>query len=132
MHWMLTDAGASRQPRRRSASPVIQMAERPTLEPPPGPLAEDPHIAQAVEDLDVVMIRLAGLTREAREALDRLEARRGEPVLERGVYVGTQLVGYGLAIYAFLFDQLENPALLVAALGLIFFKRIVGGRPWRV
>jgi hypothetical protein len=107
-------------------------AERPTLENPTGPLAEDPHIAQAVEDLDVVMIRLAGLTREAREVMDRLEARRREPVLERSAYAGAQTVGYGLAVYALVFDQLENPALLVAALGLIFFKRIVGSRPWRV
>jgi hypothetical protein len=108
------------------------MAERPTLENPPGPLAEDPHVAQAVEDLDVVMIRLAGLTREAREVIDRLEARRRESVLERSAYAGAQLVGYGLAAYALMFDQLQNTALLVAALGLIFFKRIVGGRPWRV
>jgi len=40
--------------------------------------------------------------------------------------------GYGLAVYALMFDRLQNTALLVAALGLIFFKRIVGGRPWRV
>lgn len=132
MHWMLTDAGASRQPCRRSGSPVIQMAARPTLENPPRPLAEDPHIAQAVEDLDVVMIRLAGLTREAREVIDRLESRRRESVLERSAYAGAQLVGYGLAVYALMFDRLQNTALLVAALGLIFFKRIVEGRPWRV
>jgi hypothetical protein len=121
-----------RQSSRASVSAVTQMAERPTLENPPGPLTEDPHIAQAVEDLDVVMIRLAGLTREAREVIDRLEARRGESVLERSAYAGAQLVGYGLAVYALVFDQLQNTALLVAALGLIFFKRIVGGRPWRV
>jgi hypothetical protein len=108
------------------------MAEPPTLDNPPGPLADDPHLAQAVEDLDVVMIRLAGLTREAREVIDRLEAGRGESLLERSAYAGAQLVGYGLAVYALGFDQLQNPALLVAALGLIFFKRIVGGRPWRV
>jgi hypothetical protein len=113
-------------------SPVIHMAERPTLENPPGPLAEDPYIAQAAEDLDVVMIRLAGLTREAREVIDRLEARRREPVLERSAYAATQLAGYGLAVYALMFDRLQNTALLVAALGLVFFKRIIGGRPWRV
>jgi hypothetical protein len=108
------------------------MAERPTLENPPGPLAEDPHVAQAVDDLDVVMIRLAALTRDAREVIDRLEARRGESLLERSAYTGAQLGGYGLAVYALVFDQLQNPALLVAALGLIFFKRILGSRPWRV
>jgi hypothetical protein len=108
------------------------MAERPTLEPPPGPLAEDPYVARAVEDLDVVMIRLAGLTREAREVIERLEARRGESVLERSAYAGVQLAGYGLAVYALLVDQLQNMALLVAALGLVFFKRILGGRWWRV
>jgi hypothetical protein len=113
-------------------APVIQMAERPSLEPPPGPLAEDPYVAQAIEDLDVVMIRLAGLTREARELIERLEARRRESVLERSAYAGVQLAGYGLAVYALMFDQLQNTALIVAALGLIFFKRIVGGRRWRV
>jgi hypothetical protein len=115
-----------------SVSPVTQMAERPTLENPPGPLAEDPYVAQAVEDLDVVMVRLAGLTREAREVIDRLEARRRESVLERSAYAAAQLAGYCLAVYALMFDQLQNMALLVAALGLIFFRRIVGGRRWRV
>ena len=78
-----------------------------------------------------MMIRLAGLTREAREVIERLEARRRESVLERSAYAGAQLAGYGLAVYALMFDQLQNTALLVAALGLIFCKRIVGGRRWR-
>jgi hypothetical protein len=96
---------------------------------PPEALVNDPELAQALDDLDTVMIQVAALMRTARELIEGIEAHRRETLLERSTFAATQFAGYGLAIYALVFDQLQNVALLVAGVSLILFEHVVKGKP---
>jgi hypothetical protein len=96
----------------------------------PGALADDPALAEAIHDLDVVMIRLGALTRDARKLIMGLETRRRASVAERVAYFGVALLGVGLLSYSVFFDQLHNVGLAVAGIGFIFFRAAMRSKRW--
>ena len=96
----------------------------------PGALAEDPALAETIHDLDVVMIRLGALTRDARELIIGLETRRPASIAERAAYFGVALLGVGLVSYSVFFDQLNNVGLMVAGIGFILFRSAVRSKRW--
>jgi len=96
----------------------------------PGALAEDPAVAETIHDLDVVMIRLGALTRDARELIEGLETRRPVSRAERAVYAGVTVLGVGLVSYSIFFDQLHNVGLAVAGIGLVFFRHAMRSKRW--
>ena len=96
----------------------------------PGALADDPALAETIHDLDVVMIRLGALTRDARELIEGLETRRPASIAERAAYVGVALLGVGLLSYSVVFDRLHNVGLAVAGVGFIFFRQAMRSKRW--
>jgi hypothetical protein len=96
----------------------------------PGALDDDPALAEAVHDLDVMLIRLGALTRDARELIMRLETRRPASIAERAAYVGVALLGVGLVSYSVFVDQLHNVGLAVAGIGFIFFRPALRSKRW--
>ena len=96
----------------------------------PGALAQDPAVAETIHDLDVVMIRLGALTRDARELIEGLETRRPPSRGERLAYVGVTALGVGLVSYSVIVDQLHNVGLAVAGIGFIFFRQAVRSQRW--
>jgi hypothetical protein len=96
----------------------------------PGALADDPALAEAIHDLDVVMIRLGALTRDARKLIMGLETRRPASIAERGAYFGVALLGVGLVSYSVFLDQLHNLGLMVAGVGFILFRSAMRSKRW--
>ena len=96
----------------------------------PGALAQDPALAETIHDLDVVMIRLSALTRDARELIEGLETRRPASRAERVAYLGVTLLGVGLVSYSVVVDQLHNVGLAVAGIGFIFFRQAMRSKRW--
>jgi len=96
----------------------------------PGALAEDPAVAETIHDLDVVMIRLGALTRDARQLIEGLETRRPASRAERAAYAGVTLLGVGLVSYSIFFDQLHNVGLAVAGIGFVFFRQVMRSKRW--
>lgn len=115
---------------RHSADEASLAAERLEALMEPGALAEDPALAETIHDLDVVMIRLGALTRDARELIDGLETRRPGSRAERAAYLGATLLGVGLVSYSVVFDQLHNVGLAVAGIGFIFFRQAMRSKRW--
>ena len=96
----------------------------------PGALAGDPALAETIHDLDVVMIRLGALTRDARELIEGLETRRPASVAERAAYAGVALLGVGLLSYSVFVDRLHNVGLAVAGIGFILFRQAMRSKRW--
>lgn len=96
----------------------------------PGALADDPALAETIHDLDVVMIRLSALTRDARELIEGLETRRPASDAERAAYLGVTLLGVALVSYSVLVDQLHNIGLAVAGIGFVFFRQAMRSKRW--
>lgn len=96
----------------------------------PGSLAADPELAEAIHDLDVVMIRLGALTRDARELIMGLETRRPASLAERAAYFGVALLGVALVSYSVFFDHLHNVGLAVAGIGFIVFRPAMRSKRW--
>jgi hypothetical protein len=96
----------------------------------PGALADDPALAETIHDLDVVMIRLGALTRDARKLIEGLETRRHTSIAERAAYFGVTLFGVGLLSYSVFFDHLHNVGLAVAGMGLILLRPAIRSKRW--
>lgn len=96
----------------------------------PGALAQDPALAETIHDLDVVMIRLGALTRDARELIEGLETRRPASRAERAAYSAVTVLGVGLVSYSVVVDQLHNVGLAVAGIGFIFFRQAMRSKRW--
>lgn len=109
----------------------------------------------AIQELESVMWRVGVLTATAHELVEDMEEPGSEPsprpavlsdarelvkvidVHERerelwpphGWLSAAQVCGVLLGLYAIFFDRLTNVALLVAAVGLLFIRRVLGS-PW--
>jgi hypothetical protein len=121
-------------------------------------VAEEWRRDATVQELESVMWRVGLLTAAAHELVEDIELPGGElshpPAVvsdarelvkvidthERkrdlrppaSVLLAAQLCGLGLGIYAIFVDRLTNVGLLVGALGLIFIRRVLWARGWRV
>jgi hypothetical protein len=109
----------------------------------------------AIQELESVMWRVGVLTATAHELVEDMEAPGSESsptpavlsdarelvkVIDvherardlwppRNVLLALQFCGVALGVYAILVDQLTNVGLLVAALGLLFVRRVLS-TPW--
>ena len=117
--------------------------------------ADDWQREAAIQELESVMWRVGVLTATAHELVEDMEEPGSEPsprpavlsdarelvkvidVHERerelwpphGWLSAAQVCGVLLGLYAIFFDRLTNVALLVAAVGLLFIRRVLGS-PW--
>jgi hypothetical protein len=120
--------------------------------------AEEWRREATVQELESVLWRVGVLTATAHELVDDIEvpgseltpppavlsdARELVKVIDAhgrerdlwppsSVLFTAQVCGVGLAAYAIFIDRLTNVGLLVAALGLLLIRRVLGARGWRV
>jgi hypothetical protein len=106
-------------------------------------LLDEWAVEASVQELESVLSRVERLTVTARELSEDLEVRgRVIPLTKLGVrgreqrrpramIAAAQLGGVGLGVYAIFVDKLTNIGLLVAALGLLGMRRVLGTRRWR-
>jgi len=121
-------------------------------------LAEEWRREATVQELESVLWRVGVLTATAHELVEDIEvpgggvspppavlsdARELVKVIDAhgrerdlwppsSVLFTAQVCGVGLAVYAIFIDRLTNVGLLVGALGLLFIRRVLGARGWRV
>ncbi len=90
---------------------------------------------ELVEDIEVPGSELApppAVLSDARDLVKVLDAHERERDLwpPSSVLLAVQVCGLGVAVYAILIDRLTNVGLLVAALGLLLIRRVLGARGW--
>ena len=92
---------------------------------------------ELVEDIEVSGAELSrppAVLNDARELVKVIDVHERERELwpSPSVLAAVQVCGVGLALYAIFVDRLTNVGLLVVALGLLFIRRVLGARGWRV
>lgn len=92
---------------------------------------------ELVEDIEVPGSELSpppAVLSDAHELVNVIDAHERERNLwpPSSVLFTAQVCGLGLAVYAVFIDKLTNVGLLVGALGLLFIRRVLGARGWRV